>query len=67
MNSDEKTVNVAKNSYLNLNLNGYLVEQKQPINLSQQLSNQLSGSDTETIQEFEVQDIILHKLKQKFG
>ena len=58
MNSDEKTVNVAKNSYLNLNLNGYLVEQKQPINLSQQLSNQLSGSDTETIQEFEVQDII---------
>ena len=58
MSSGEKTVNVAKNSYLNLNLNGYLVEQKQPINLSQQLSNQLSGSDTETIQEFEVQDII---------
>ena len=58
MSSDEKTVNVVKNSYLNLNLNGYLVEQKQPVNLSHELSNQLSGNETETIQEFEVQDII---------
>ncbi|TEW52943.1 signal peptide peptidase SppA [Psychromonas algicola] len=58
MGDNEKTVNIAKNSYLNLNLNGFIVEQKQPVNLSQQLSNQLSGSDTEPVQEFEVQEII---------
>jgi len=58
MSNGEKEVTVAKNSYININLNGYLVEQKQPVNLSQELTNQLADNETEVLQEFEVQDVI---------
>ena len=55
---DDESVEVAKNSYLTLNLNGFLVEQKQQTNLSKELQNQLSGSDQSSIKEFEVQEVI---------
>jgi len=58
MGNDESTIMVEDNSYLNLNLNGYLVEQKQPVNLSQQLSAQLSENETEMPQEYEVQRVV---------
>jgi protease-4 len=53
----EEVITVDHNSYLNLNLDGFLVEQKQPVNFSLQLSKQLSGDD-DIPQEFEVQEVI---------
>lgn len=58
ISGNEQTIEITKNSYLNLNLNGHLVEKKQAVNLSQELSNQLSGNNVQTSQEFEVQGII---------
>ena len=58
MGNGEKKVTVTKNSYINIHLNGYLVEQKQPVNLSQELTNQLADNETEILQEFEVQDVV---------
>ncbi|WP_417697616.1 signal peptide peptidase SppA [Psychromonas sp.] len=56
--TDEMEVEVADNSYLRLDLNGFIVEKKRPMNLSQEISKQLSGMDNEAPQEFEAQEII---------
>lgn len=56
VNQQEEPVQVTDNSYLTLNLNGVLVEQKRPINISEQLSKQLNND--ELPQEFEVQSLI---------
>ena len=58
INDQEESVVIADNAYLTLNLNGFLVEQKQPVNLSQQLSNELSGFGQDQPQEFEVKQVI---------
>ena len=58
VNEQKETIKIAKNSYLRLNLNGFIVEQKHPIDLSQQISNQLSGAENDIPQDFEVQNII---------
>jgi len=58
MRNEEAEIVIADNSFLNLNLNGFLVEQKQPVNISQELTSQLSGSDDEIPQEYEVQRVI---------
>lgn len=58
LNTQDEMIEVADNSYLRLNLNGTLVERKQPINLAQQISKQLLESDQEAPQEFEVQTLI---------
>ncbi|MDA7745830.1 signal peptide peptidase SppA [Psychromonas sp.] len=54
----EETVRIAENSYLKINLDGYIVEQKSPINVSQQISDQLAGGNEEIAQEFELQEFI---------
>ncbi|MEG3753543.1 signal peptide peptidase SppA [Psychromonas arctica] len=56
--TDEVEIEVADNSYLQLDLNGFIVEKKRPMNISQEISKQLSGIDNEAPQEFEVQEII---------
>lgn len=58
VNDQEESIVIADNAYLTLNLNGFIVEQKQPVNLSQQLSNELSGFGQDQPQEFEVKQII---------
>ena len=58
VNEQEESVVIADNTYLSLKLNGFLVEQKQSINLSQQISNELSGFGEDIPQEIEVQTII---------
>lgn len=56
--TQEEKIHVAENSYLRLNLNGAIVEQKQTINISQEISKQLTGLDQEIPQEFETQELI---------
>ncbi|WP_137297948.1 signal peptide peptidase SppA [Psychromonas sp. SP041] len=56
--TQEDPIKVADNSYLRLDLNGYIVEKKQPINISQEISKQLAGLDQEIPQEFEAQELI---------
>ncbi|WP_413693295.1 hypothetical protein [Psychromonas sp. KJ10-2] len=55
---DEIEIEVAENSYLRIDLNGFIVEKKQPMNFSQEVSKQLSGFANEAPEEFEVQEII---------
>jgi len=57
-NTQEEEVQVAENSYLRLNLNGVIVEQKQTINISQEISKQLTGLEQEIPQEYETQELI---------
>lgn len=57
-NETEEKIYVADNSYLQINLNGYIVEQRQPADLSQKITNQLTGTEQEQIQEFETQALI---------
>ena len=40
--TDEVEIEVADNSYLRLDLNGFIVEKKRPMNISQEISKQLS-------------------------
>lgn len=58
LNEEKEPPQVLENSYLQLNLTGDIVEQKKPMNLSQQLSKQLSNNEQDLYQEYEVQDII---------
>jgi len=57
-NETEEKIYVADNSYLQINLNGYIVEQKQPADLSQKITDQLTGTEQEQVQEFETQTLI---------
>lgn len=58
LNEEQEAPQIVQNSYLQLNLNGDLVEQKKILNLSQQLSQQLSNNEQDIPQEFVVQDVI---------
>ncbi|TEW55193.1 signal peptide peptidase SppA [Psychromonas sp. RZ22] len=58
MNDQGEAVTVADNSYLRLNLNGSIVEQKQAVNLSQQISKQLSDNAPDFSQEFTLAEVI---------
>ena len=57
-NDTEEKIYVADNSYLQINLNGYIVEQKQPADLSQKITDQLTVTEQEQVQEFETQTLI---------
>lgn len=56
LNQQQEPIQVDDNSYLTLELNGVIVEQKKPVNISQQLSKQLNNH--ELPQEFELQALI---------
>ena len=56
--TQDEQIKVADNSYLRLNLNGFIVEKKHPVNISQEISKQLTGLDQEIPQEFETQELI---------
>ncbi|MEL0628592.1 signal peptide peptidase SppA [Psychromonas aquatilis] len=56
--TEETPIIVENNSTLLINFNGRLVEQKQPIDLSQALSKQLTASNPNTTQEYEVEQVI---------
>jgi len=58
LNETDEEIYVADNSYLQINLNGYIVEQKQPADLSQKITDQLTATEQEQIQEFETQTLI---------
>lgn len=54
----QQQIQVEQNSYLTINLNGFIVEQKQAVNISKEISKQLSGSNQEVPEEFETQTVI---------
>ena len=56
--TQEDKIVVAENSYLRLDLNGFIVEKKHAVNISQEISKQLTGLDQEIPQEYETQEII---------
>lgn len=56
-NSEEESVYIADNSILQLNFNGIIVENKQPIDFSSQLSKQLLA-DEEQISEYPLDEIL---------
>lgn len=55
---DEPKVSIANNSTLHLNFNGSIVEQKQPIDFSSELSKQLLSSSQSTENEYQIDEII---------
>ena len=57
LNSEEEQVYIADNSILQLNFNGLIVEQKQPVDFSSQLSKQMLADD-ELVLEYPVQEIL---------
>lgn len=58
INIDEPQVIIADNSTLHLNFNGFIVEQKQPIDFSTELSKQIfSGGDNE-VNEYQIDQIL---------
>ncbi|WP_413698652.1 hypothetical protein ACLKMH_13615 [Psychromonas sp. KJ10-10] len=56
-NSEEVEVQIADNSILQLNFNGVIVEQKQPIDFSGQLSKQLL-SDEQQLTEYPIEEVL---------
>ena len=56
--TQEDKIVVAENSYLRLDLNGFIVDKKHAVNISQEISKQLTGLDQEMPQEYETQAII---------
>jgi len=57
LNSEEQQLQVAENSILKLNLNGHIVEQKQAVDFSTELSKQLTGDDQQR-QEYPVDELL---------
>ncbi|MCP4322490.1 MAG: signal peptide peptidase SppA [Alteromonadales bacterium] len=57
LNSEEDIVTVADNSILQLNFNGNIVEQKQPIDFSNELSKQML-SESEELSEYQIDEIL---------
>lgn len=56
--NQEEAIIVNENSFLRIDLNGSIVEHKQAINLSQEISKQLSGLQQEMPEEFVAQELI---------
>ncbi|GLS91509.1 protease [Psychromonas marina] len=56
-NSEEEEVVIAENSILQLNFNGNIVEQKQPLDFSNELSKQLVG-DSQQFLEYPVDEVL---------
>lgn len=55
---DEPKVSIATNSTLHLNFNGSIVEQKQPVDFSSELSKQLLSTSQSTENEYQIDEII---------
>lgn len=58
INVDEQTTIVAENSTLHLNFNGLIVEQKQPVDFSAELSKQLLSGGQKEVNEYQIDEIL---------
>jgi protease-4 len=56
--NEQEAILVNENSFLRIDLNGSIVEHKQAINLSQEVSKQLAGMQQELPEEFIAQELI---------
>jgi len=57
LNSEEEQVQIADNATLQLNLNGHIVEQKQAVDFSTELSKQLAGEEQQQL-EYPVDELL---------
>ena len=58
MNIDKQPVKIAQNSVLDLNFTGAIVEQKQPANLSSELSKQLAADNQVENKEYQIDEVL---------
>ncbi|WP_028865542.1 signal peptide peptidase SppA [Psychromonas aquimarina] len=58
LNVDEQTIQISDNSTLHLNLNGVIVEQKNPVNFAAELSSQMLSGEQQQIKEYQVDEVI---------
>lgn len=62
INVEEQKVNIAEHSVLHLNFNGSIVEQKQPVDFSSELSRQIFAANQPQTKEYQI-DEILHMIR----
>ncbi len=62
INVEEQKVNIAEHSVLHLNFNGSIVEQKQPVDFSSELSRQMFAANQPQTKEYQI-DEILHMIR----
>ncbi len=58
INVEEQKVNIAEHSVLHLNFNGSIVEQKQPVDFSNELSRQMLAANQPQSKEYQVDEIL---------
>ena len=58
INVEEQKVNIAEHSVLHLNFNGSIVEQKQPVNFSNELSRQMLAANQPQSKEYQIDEIL---------
>ncbi|MCG6200591.1 signal peptide peptidase SppA [Psychromonas antarctica] len=58
INADEQEIVIADNSILHLNFSGNIVEQKQPLDFSSELSKQLMSSEQSQLTEYQIDEVI---------
>ncbi|MFT6985413.1 MAG: protease-4 [Psychromonas sp.] len=58
INVDEQQVAIADNSILHLNFQGNIVEQKQPVDFSSELSKQLLSAQQSQVNEYQIDEIL---------
>ncbi|WP_019614474.1 signal peptide peptidase SppA [Psychromonas ossibalaenae] len=58
LNVDDQTIHISDNSTLHLNLNGIIVEQKNPVNFAAELSSQMLSGEQQQIKEYQVDEVI---------
>ena len=65
LNIEKQPVKIAENSFLNLQLTGSIVEEKQPADFSRELSKQLAENNQTKNQEYQIDEIlqVIHSAK----
>ena len=58
INIGDQQVNIADNSVLHLNFTGHIVEQKQPVDFSSELSRQMLSANHPQLKEYQVDEIL---------
>ena len=58
INVDEQQIVIADNSTLHLNFNGFIVEQKPPVDFSAELSKQMLYGESQEVNEYQIDQIL---------
>ena len=58
INVDSQPIKIANNTTLDLNFKGFIVEQKSPVQFSNEISKQLLDSDQPELQEYQIDEVL---------